>query len=90
MTRRRKKELEKQNQIAIQCKVLRRKRMCDNKESYYNEFHAMSWAEQYNYGIHKNHPVPYRAYQCPHCNNWHLTTQPVKPDLRKMEKEIAV
>ena len=85
MTRRKRREMERQRQIAIHRKVNSRKKMCDNKEAYFDEQHAMEWAHQYNKGLHRDDPLPYRAYHCPNCNRWHLTTTPKKDTTPKKE-----
>jgi len=87
MTRRKRKEYERQKQMAIHTRVNFRKKMCDNKQRYYNEDHAMSWAMQYNDRLHRNNPLPYRAYKCPHCRAWHLTTAP-KIETTKVADEV--
>ena len=76
MTRRRRKELERQKQIRLQDVVLRRKRMCDEKRRYETEIEAEAWGKIFNVTTYKHNPRNFRAYWCPHCNNYHLTSRP--------------
>lgn len=45
------------------------------KERYSTEAEAQKMMQQINVTNHNDHRVPHRAYQCPACRGWHLTSQ---------------
>ena len=53
-------------------KELRLRKMCIDKIRYNSEWDAESYGKLYNYRHKEN--LPYRAYFCPRCIKWHLTT----------------
>jgi hypothetical protein len=75
MTKRKRKERERIFQIKHQRIVTRENRMCKAKRSYNTELEANSYAKIYvdpRYGKLK---AKLRAYYCPLCYKWHLTSQ---------------
>jgi len=46
-------------------------KMCFNKEKYRTDTIALEYGKAYS---HLNGSV-YRAYRCPNCRTWHLTTK---------------
>jgi hypothetical protein len=45
------------------------------KERHRDEASAMQALERINAANWNNHRVPVRAYPCPYCHGWHLTSQ---------------
>ena len=83
MTRRRRKELERERQIRLQDVILRRKRMCDEKRSYQSEIEAEAYGKTFNATTYRHNPRNFRAYWCIHCDKYHLTTRPAFEEVEK-------
>jgi hypothetical protein len=83
MTRRKKKELERQRQIKLQQHVLRRKKACDNKKTYDDLEHAEAWVDYY----WKKFGDFLYPYLCRHCDKYHLTSK--KPEIHHAETSIS-
>lgn len=76
MTRRRRKEIERNRQINLQ----RRSRMCSGKRAYSTEIEADSFARMYSdprYSKNKGKAPTLRAYYCSCCKMFHLTSKPL-------------
>jgi hypothetical protein len=59
--------------------MTRPERMCFRKKRFFTETSARGFARRFagTGGL-----TPQRAYHCPHCLNWHLTTKEYEPKTR--------
>lgn len=72
MTKRKRKEIQRQNSIEIQKSREFVNRMCGNKKKYDTEMQAFSAGK---FAFRDKY---FRTYFCPYCNKWHLTTKEKK------------
>jgi hypothetical protein len=70
LSKRKRKELDKQRSIAVQRRAEARNRQCGHKKRYDTEFEA------YNAGKFVFRDGRYvGTYLCPQCSKWHITTK---------------
>ena len=86
MTKRKRKELERQKQI----KMHSHSKMCGKKKKYATEIEADAYAKmfsdpRYNHGKEKS----MRSYWCPLCYHYHLTSKKYrKKELTKIDNML--
>lgn len=53
---------------------------CGDKRRFRSKLDAqMALARIRGRTENESHDIPTRAYRCPHCKGWHLTSQPKDP-----------
>lgn len=61
---------------------------CDEGKTRYPTHHAaikmIIWANFNNWKKGKDKVMPIRAYRCPFCGAWHVTSQPRRPRRRSV------
>lgn len=74
MTRKMRKEMERERQIRIHHEVLKRRKMCEDKKRYDTDVEAWARGKFLNATEYKDNPRNFKTYWCHYCNGFHLTS----------------